>query len=55
MSNRSRAYDRVVLCQRVQALISQLAELEILRGRVQVAEENTLLSQSADPVKSRIH
>ena len=55
MSNRNRVYDRVVLRQRAQALIFQLAELEILRSRVQEAEENTLLRQSADPVKSTIH
>jgi len=55
MSNRNRAYNRVVLWHRAQALLSQLAELEILRGRVQQAEENTALGQSADPVKSTIH
>lgn len=56
MSNRNRAYNRVVLCLRAQALLSQLAELETLRGRVREAEENsTALDQSADPVKSTIH
>jgi len=55
MSNRNRAYNRVVLCQRAQALLSQLAELEMLRGRVQEAEENAAPGQSADPVKSTIH
>ena len=55
MSNRNRAYNRVVLCLRAQALVSQLAELEMLRGRVQEAEENATLGQSADPVKSTIH
>lgn len=55
MSNRNRAYNRVALCQRAQALLSQLAELQILRRRVQEAEENTDLGQSANPVKSTIH
>jgi hypothetical protein len=55
MSNRSRVYNRAVLCQRAQALISQLAELENLRDRVLRTEEDTLLHQSADPVKSTIH
>jgi hypothetical protein len=48
-------YHRAVLCQRAQALISELAELEILRDRVQEAEEIAFLRQSADPVKSSIH
>lgn len=55
VSNRNRVYDRLVLCQRAQALIFQLAELEILRGRVQEAEENTLLCRAAAPVRSTIH
>jgi len=55
MSNRNRALNRVVLCLRAQALLSQLAELETLRGRVREAEESAALDQSADPVKSTIH
>jgi hypothetical protein len=55
MSNRNRVYNRAVLCQRAQALISQLAELENLRDRVLRTEEDTLFHQSADPVKSTIH
>jgi hypothetical protein len=54
MSKPNRAYNRVVLCLRAQALLFQLAELETLRGRVREAEENTP-DQSADPVKSTIH
>jgi len=55
MSNRNRAYNRVVLCLRTQALLSQLAELETLRGRVREAEENACLQQSVDQLKSTIH
>lgn len=55
MSKPNRAYNRVVLCLRAQALLFQLAELETLRGRVREAEENTALDQSADPGKSTIH
>ncbi|WP_404535488.1 hypothetical protein [Bradyrhizobium ottawaense] len=49
MSKHNRAYNRVVLCQRAQALLSQLAELETLRGRVQEAEENTALEPIGKP------
>lgn len=55
MNSRKRAYNRIVLCLRAQALLFQLAELETLRGRVREAEENTALDRSADPVKSTIH